>query len=127
MVVSMELLDSEPINTIYGDDVAQQLTQTSLSLGYRNFFASVLVPREEVFICGSVVSNRAKGDDTANTRSQTLREHRSDEDVDSRENLQEFAAGGITYLDMIMLDYPGPNCDSIKGQWQAFEEFVYSY
>ncbi|CAE7899430.1 unnamed protein product, partial [Symbiodinium sp. KB8] len=38
-----------------------------------------------------------------------------------QENLQEFAAGGITYLDMIMLDYPGPNCDSIKGQWQAFE------
>mmetsp|Transcript_118110 Transcript_118110/g.280423 ORF Transcript_118110/g.280423 Transcript_118110/m.280423 type:complete len:347 (+) Transcript_118110:39-1079(+) len=114
---------------IYGDDVAQQLTQTSLSLGYRNFFASVLagnqkgfakgfqasgVPREEVFICGSVVSNRAKGYKSAYKATKK----------GCQENLQEFAAGGITYLDMIMLDYPGPNCDSIKGQWQAFEEML---
>merc|ERR1740121_3165258 len=25
---------------------------------------------------------------------------------------------------MIMLDYPGPDCDSIKGQWKAFEEML---
>ena len=28
-------------------------------------------------------------------------------------------AGGISYVDMIMLDYPGPDCESIRGQWKA--------
>ena len=30
--------------------------------------------------------------------------------------------GGITYLDSIMLDYPGPDAESIKGQWEALED-----
>ena len=34
------------------------------------------------------------------------------------------AAGNIDKLDMIMLDYPGPNDESIRGQWRAFEEMV---
>ncbi|CAJ1447017.1 unnamed protein product, partial [Effrenium voratum] len=97
---------------IYGDDVAQELTQLSLSLGYRNFFASVLagnqrgfakglqasgVPREEVFVCGSVVSNRARGFKSAYRATKKGCE----------ENLAAFKAGGLTYVDMIMLDYPG--------------------
>jgi len=32
------------------------------------------------------------------------------------------AVGGITHLDMIMLDYPGPDAESVRGQWRAFEE-----
>lgn len=34
------------------------------------------------------------------------------------------AVGNIDKLDMIMLDYPGPNEESIRGQWQAFEEMA---
>eukprot|EP00747_Dinoflagellata_sp_TGD_P091001 gnl/TRDRNA2_/TRDRNA2_164908_c0_seq1.p1 gnl/TRDRNA2_/TRDRNA2_164908_c0~~gnl/TRDRNA2_/TRDRNA2_164908_c0_seq1.p1 ORF type:complete len:155 (+),score=22.37 gnl/TRDRNA2_/TRDRNA2_164908_c0_seq1:495-959(+) len=40
--------------------------------------------------------------------------------------MEAFAEGGIDYLDMIMLDYPGPDSDSIKGQWTAFEDFLAS-
>lgn len=36
--------------------------------------------------------------------------------------MQAFSAGKIDKLDMIMLDYPGPNEESIRGQWRAFEE-----
>ena len=36
--------------------------------------------------------------------------------------MQAFAVGGIETLDIIMLDYPGPDCDCIRGQWRAFEE-----
>ena len=36
--------------------------------------------------------------------------------------MEAMAAGSIDKLDMIMLDYPGPNDESIRGQWRAFEE-----
>ena len=39
-----------------------------------------------------------------------------------KENLEAFATGGIDYVDNIMLDYPGPDADSIRGQWAALEE-----
>mmetsp|Transcript_26369 Transcript_26369/g.60757 ORF Transcript_26369/g.60757 Transcript_26369/m.60757 type:complete len:176 (-) Transcript_26369:61-588(-) len=32
------------------------------------------------------------------------------------------SAGNIDRLDMIMLDYPGPDVESIRGQWRAFEQ-----
>ena len=65
---------------IYDDNTAYKLTLTALECGYRNFFASVLagnqkgfakaikdsnVPREDLYICGSVVSNRASGFESA--------------------------------------------------------------
>merc|ERR1712151_1445138 len=67
---------------IYDDAEAQKLTAIALKAGYRNFFASVLarnqkgfaraikesgIPREEIFICGSVLSNTARGYDAAKT------------------------------------------------------------
>jgi len=109
-----------------GDGTARELTRSAVQLGYRNFFASVLarnqrgfaqgiqdsgVAREEVFICGSVDTRGVKG--FAKAYKETK------EGCD--ENLRAFAAGGIDYLDMIMLDYPAADCDSIKGQWKAFE------
>lgn len=112
---------------IYDDEVAYKLTLTALEVGYRNFFASVLarnqrgfaravrdsgVPQENLFICGSVVSNRAGGFHDAFKLTKRGCE----------QNMQAFAAGNIEYLDQIMLDYPGPDCDSIRGQWHAFEE-----
>jgi diketogulonate reductase-like aldo/keto reductase len=111
---------------IYDDDTAYRLTLTALEVGYRNFFASVLarnqrgfaravrdsgVPRSDLFICGSVVSNQANGFEEANRA--TVRGW--------QENMNAFAAGSIDYLDQIMLDYPGPGQESIRGQWRAFE------
>lgn len=112
---------------VYDDDTAYRLTRVALDVGYRNFFASVLarnqkgfaravkdsrVPREELFICGSVLSNRAQGYDAAFQLSKRGCE----------QNMEAFAAGGLDYIDMIMLDYPGPDADSIRGQWAALEE-----
>lgn len=112
---------------IYNDDTAYKLTLTALEVGYRNFFASVLagnqkgfaraikdsgIPREELYICGSVVSNRASGFEAA--RKETTKGW--------KRNLECFALGNIDYLDQIMLDYPGPDCPSIQGQWASFEE-----
>lgn len=112
---------------VYDDAMAERLTRVALEVGYRNFFASVLarnqrgfaravkasgVPREELFICGSVVSDQAQGFDNA-YRATTR---------GWKENMEAFSAGDIGYLDQIMLDYPGPDCESIRGQWRAFEE-----
>mmetsp|Transcript_19028 Transcript_19028/g.47099 ORF Transcript_19028/g.47099 Transcript_19028/m.47099 type:complete len:328 (-) Transcript_19028:72-1055(-) len=112
---------------IYSDDTAYKLTLTALETGYRNFFASVLagnqrgfakavkdsgIPRKDLFICGSVVSNRASG--FANAKRDTT--------TGWKRNMDAFGAGNIDYLDQIMLDYPGPDCESVLGQWEAFEE-----
>jgi len=112
---------------VYDDNTAYKLTLTALEVGYRNFFASVLagnqrgfakaikesnIPREDLYICGSVVSNRASGFD--DSKSATTKGW--------MRNMEAFGVGGIDYLDQIMLDYPGPSCDSIRGQWSSFEE-----
>ena len=67
---------------IYDDARATELTLIALEAGYRNFFASVLarnqkgfaraikqsgIPREELFICGSVLSNQVQGYDKHGT------------------------------------------------------------
>jgi diketogulonate reductase-like aldo/keto reductase len=110
---------------IYDDETAYKLTLLALEVGYRNFFASVLannqrgfakairdsqVPRSDLFICGSVVSNRVQGFDNAK-RSTT---------EGWKRNLDAFSIGNIDYLDQIMLDYPGPDAESIRGQWSSF-------
>ena len=112
---------------IYDDQKAYELTLVALEAGFRNFFASVLagnqrgfaravkdssIPRDQLFICGSVVSNNAFGFDKA--FSATRR--------GCKQNMGAFSAGNIDYLDMIMLDYPGPDAESIRGQWAAVEE-----
>ena len=70
------------------------------------------MPRSELFICGSVLSNRARGFDAALSASAR----------GCRENMNAFAVGGIDYVDMMMLDYPGPDAESIRGQWAALEQ-----
>jgi hypothetical protein len=97
---------------IYDDNTAYKLTLTALECGYRNFFASVLagnqkgfakavkdsgIPRSELYICGSVVSNRVSGLEAA--KKETTKGW--------KRNMEAFAAGDIDYLDQIMLDYPG--------------------
>lgn len=112
---------------IYDDDTAFKLTMTALEVGYRNFFASVLaknqkgfakavkasgIPRDELYICGTVLSQTANGKDAAYKKTKQ----------GCLENMNAMAVGNIDRLDMIMLDYPGPNGESIRGQWEAFEE-----
>lgn len=112
---------------IYDDAMAEKLTLLALDAGFRNFFASVLarnqlgfaravkssgIAREDLYICGSVVSNRATDEETAYKFTQQ----------GCIENMDAFSAGDIKSLDMIMLDYPGPTDACIRGQWRAFEE-----
>lgn len=114
---------------VYGDDEGQRLTELALSVGYRNFFASVLagnqkgfargvqnsgIPRDELFICGTVLSNRARGFEAAYQLTKR----------GCNDNMRDLGVGGITYVDMIMLDYPAGDCESIRGQWKAFEEML---
>ena len=109
---------------VYDDDRAKKYTLEALEAGYRNFFASVLaqnqrgfgravresnVARSDIFVCGSVLSNRARGFDAAFASSKQ----------GCDENLRALDVGP---LDMIMLDYPGPDDDSIRGQWAALEQ-----
>ena len=85
---------------IYDDDMAEKLTLLAIDAGFRNFFASVLarnqvgfaravkkakVPREELYICGSVVSNRAVDEESAYKFTQ----------LGCRENMEAFAVGGM--------------------------------
>jgi len=100
----------------------------------RNFFSSVLAnnqkgfgvaiktwlgasaaeknTRESLFICGSVnTGNGCSG--AADCKTQTA--------AGCASNLQDTA---LEYLDMIMLDYPAGDCDSIVGQWEAFEDML---
>ncbi|KAL7483478.1 hypothetical protein ACHAW6_009120 [Cyclotella cf. meneghiniana] len=112
---------------IYDDETAYKLTLTALEAGYRNFFASVLagnqkgfaravkasgIPRDQLYICGTVLSNRVDKETAAYRKTKQ----------GCLENMAAMATGDIDKLDMIMLDYPGPNDESIRGQWRAFEE-----
>merc|ERR1711865_1355025 len=49
---------------------------------------------------------------------------KKDTTVGWQRNMDAFSVGGIDYLDMIMLDYPGRDCDSIRGQWSSFEDMA---
>lgn len=116
---------------IYDNDKAYKLTTIALEAGYRNFFASVLagnqkgfakairdsnIPISELYICGTVLSNRAVGYKAA--YSKTFK--------GCEENLSimnQYSNGKIETLDMIMLDYPCTDDESIRGQWDAFQSF----
>ena len=92
---------------VYDDKLAEELTLIALECGYRNFFASVLarnqkgfaqaikksgIPREELFICGSVLSNNVQGYEGAKKLSAR----------GCRENLEAFAAA-TDYVDVRQL------------------------
>lgn len=112
-----------------GDQTCRELTRAAIDTGYRNFFSSVLarnqrgfaqgvkdsgIKREEIFICGSVNTINSQGFEQAY----------KDTKRGCQENLEAFAVGGIDYVDMIMLDYPANDAESIRGQWKAFEEML---
>ena len=82
------------------------------NIGFAKAIKESGIPRGELYICGSVVSNRAAGFDAAYKATAKGCEA----------NMRAFAAGGIEYLDQIMLDYPAKDAESILGQWRAFED-----
>jgi len=112
---------------VYSDAAATSYTLMAIDAGFRNFFASVLagnqkgfgdavkqsnVPREALFICGSVNSaSMCSGIDNC-------------DDVTTKGWQQNLADLDLDYVDMIMLDYPGHDCDSITGQWRSFEAML---
>ena len=117
---------------VYDDAAAYKLTTTALKAGYRNFFASVLagnqkgfaqairdsnIPRDELYICGSVLSNRARGYKDAFDKTEKGC-------LENLNIMNKNSNGKIGYLDMIMLDYPCNDVEGIKGQWDAFIKFM---
>jgi len=112
---------------IYSDAVARELTLQALDAGFRCFFTSPEagnqlgfakairdsgVPRSELFIAGSVLSDDAEGYRAARATTK----QRCDE------SLQALSSGGVGELDLLLLERPGRDCAAIRGQWAALEE-----
>ena len=112
---------------VYDDKTASKYTALALQAGIRNFFASVLagnqkgfgaalkaakdIPRNDIFICGS-----------ANTA--TCSSYKACYEQTSAACANNLKDIGVDYLDQIMLDYPSGDCQSIQGQWKAFEDML---
>lgn len=147
----------------YDDLTAERRTLIALQEGYRNFYVAVQagnhrgfaravmisgLAREDVFICGTIDSNKAKGFDAAfeATRSGGIR---------NINTLHSASGGHISSFNMAMIDpvkkirrifgrycaalsvalhfrggyestpcsfLQGPDCASIRGQWAALED-----
>ena len=113
---------------VYDDPTALKYTTLALQAGIRNFFASVLagnqkgfgealkaasskVARKEIFICGSANTASCSGYNDCYSQTRAA----------GKQNLLDI---GVEYLDQIMLDYPSSDCNSIRGQWAAFEDML---
>lgn len=92
-------------STLIGDDCQKSQSQAIRESG---------VPRDELFIAGTVSDPSCSG--LADCQQQTMTGAE-----------KQFTLLGQNFLDMMMLDYPAKsNCESIQGQWQAFEELYQS-
>ena len=113
---------------VYDNPTALKYTTLALEAGIRNFFASVLagnqkgfgealraastkVSRKDIFICGSANTATCSGYNDCYSQTRAA----------AKRNLKDI---GVEYLDQIMLDYPSGDCDSIRGQWAAFEDML---
>ena len=112
---------------IYDDQTAYECTTRALQVGFRSFFTSPEagnqrgfarairdsgIAREELHIAGSILSDAA----TSYRDAKALTQRACDA------SLEDLAVGGISALDLLMLERPavgGP--DSIRGQWRALE------
>ena len=112
---------------IYDDDTARHLTSQALEAGFRSFFTSPEagnqrgfalairdsgIPRDQIYIAGSVLSDDAVGFRSARA---TTRQ-RCDASLDV------LASGGVERLDMLLLERAGLDCGSVRGQWKALED-----
>jgi len=112
---------------VWEPNVCKSATSMALEAGFRFIWSSTLVgdacqkaqkeaieeskiSRDELFIAGTV--NDPKCSSMKDCYLQTKQGAE-----------KQFALLGQKQLDMLMLDYPADeNCDSIRGQWKAFEE-----
>ena len=112
---------------IYDDATATECTLRALEAGFRCFFTSPEagnqygfarairesgVPRNELCILGSVLSDDAVGFRAARTTTKDR----------TARSLETLASGGVDALDMLLLERPGFECESIRGQWRALED-----
>jgi 2,5-diketo-D-gluconate reductase A len=112
---------------IYDDDTAYECTARALDAGFRSFFTSPeagnqrgfarairdsQIPRESLFIAGSVLSDEAMS-------------FRNGEELTARAcdaSFEDLAVGGLDGLDVLMLERPAvAGDDAIRGQWRALE------
>lgn len=112
---------------IYDDATAYSCTMRALEAGFRSLFTSPEagnqrgfaravrdsgVPREELYIIGSVLSDDADTFDGAKTLTTRA----------CAASLEDLAAGGVSGLDLLLLERPAPaGCSAIQGQWRALE------
>jgi len=115
---------------IYDDETARARVATALEAGFRSFFASIesgnqvgvaraladsAVPRGELYIGGSILSDAAVGYRSA------YRETRRGVER-NLENMAVGSGGRIGQLDQLLLEYPAAGRDSVVGQWRALED-----
>jgi diketogulonate reductase-like aldo/keto reductase len=139
------------LQTYDTDEIAYDLTRVALQAGIRHLMvdtqhqtavAQALVDskidRQHMFITGCVPSRWNNNNNADNDEKEDLYFH-DDKEEDAYEwtwsicqaQTKLFAAGGIHYLDQLLLDHPPPgiknSCQYIRDQWRALEEMVIKY
>eukprot|EP01065_Artemidia_motanka_P014691 TRINITY_DN18538_c0_g1_i1.p1 TRINITY_DN18538_c0_g1~~TRINITY_DN18538_c0_g1_i1.p1 ORF type:complete len:300 (+),score=119.81 TRINITY_DN18538_c0_g1_i1:60-902(+) len=112
---------------VWADAVCKQATLDALTAGFRFIWSSTLIGPtcQQAQAAAIAASGIARSDlfigGTANTAScsgATACYEQTKSDAQSQYQLLN-----VSTLDMLMLDYPAyGGCDSIRGQWRAFEE-----
>jgi diketogulonate reductase-like aldo/keto reductase len=112
---------------IYDDATAQRLTLQAIEAGFRSFFSSPeagnqlgfaraicasAVPREQLFIAGSLLSDDADSFRSARRKTTAA--------LDA--SMTELSKGGVDRLDLLMLERPARSPSAIRGQWMAMQE-----
>lgn len=113
---------------LWDPDTCESATKSAFAAGFRFIWSSALIgndcqaaqakaikasgiARQELFIGGTANTQGCSSEDDCYQQTKTAAEG-------------QFAVLGEAVLDMLMLDYPASDdCDSINGQWRAFEEF----
>eukprot|EP01062_Namystynia_karyoxenos_P008915 TRINITY_DN13148_c0_g1_i1.p1 TRINITY_DN13148_c0_g1~~TRINITY_DN13148_c0_g1_i1.p1 ORF type:complete len:289 (+),score=121.86 TRINITY_DN13148_c0_g1_i1:79-945(+) len=113
---------------VWDDPTCLSATKLAIDAGFRFIWSSALIgsscqrqqaaaiaasglKREEFFLSGTVNTGSCSG------RDECYKQTKGDAE-------DQFYTLNQTTLDMLMLDYPSaqPGCDSVLGQWAAFEE-----
>ncbi|EOD15988.1 hypothetical protein EMIHUDRAFT_118415 [Emiliania huxleyi CCMP1516] len=109
---------------VYDDDAAERYTTQALEAGYRSFFTSPEagnqrgfaravrasgVPRQALYIAGSVLSDDAESERAARQLTATACD-------ESRSALSD---GGVETLDLLLIERPAGSRAAVRGQWRA--------
>lgn len=112
---------------IYDDVSAQRLTLQAIEAGFRSFFTSPEagnqlgfarairesgVPRDQLFLAGSLLCDDADGFRSARRKTAAALEA----------SMADLNQGGVCSLDLLMLERPARSASAIRGQWLALQE-----